>query len=87
MNHAEDVNPCKWWLLVPRPGTRSALHTQIQRLTVEEQHAHMHGTGQVAGSAGAAQSIAEAAEDEEEGDADFEEDVPVDCGGDMELDS
>lgn len=47
----------------------------------------MHGTGQVAGSAGAAQSIAEAAEDEEEGDADFEEDVPVDCGGDMELDS
>lgn len=47
----------------------------------------MHGTGQVAGSAGAAQAIAEAAEDEEEGDADFEEDVPVDCGGDMELDS
>lgn len=87
MDHAEIVSPCKWWLLVPRPGTRSALDTKIQTLTVEEQHAHMHGTWLVVGSAGAAQPIAEAAEDEEEGDADFEDDVPLDCGGDMELDS
>lgn len=87
MDHAEVVGPCKWWLLVPLPGTRWALDTKFQTLTVEEQHAHMYGSGQVAGSAGAAQIIAEEAENAEEGDADFEEDVPLDCGGDMELDS
>lgn len=83
LDHTFAVGPCKWWLLIPRLNTRSALDVKVQALTPEEQGARTAGQ-----NAGQADAVHPAVADNDEEDAQMnEDDAALDGGSDVELDA
>lgn len=82
-DHSQAVGPCKWWLLVPRLSTRSALDTKLQTLSAEEQSAHTVGHLPLMEEVAFPSPEADV---EEDAIVDQSADAVLDGGSDLELD-
>lgn len=84
-DHSHAVGPCKWWLLVPRLSTRSALDTKLQMLSAEEQSAVT--VGSFLEDSEPILTGAEEADVLDDAQVEQGDDAALDGGSDLELDA